>query len=79
MKKRLKTGLAGRTFRPLLDRLPEIPSDLFAPGQIVVTMSIGQWDEILAAAYQQGCTLLELDDWERPVAAYRKREKGFSA
>jgi hypothetical protein len=35
------------------------------------TMSINQWDALLQAGYDQGATLLELDDSERPVAAYR--------
>ena len=34
-------------------------------------MSTGQWDALLAEAYRRGHTLLELDDNERPVAAYR--------
>jgi len=42
------------------------------PGVITVTMSLGQWDTILAVAYDQGCVLLELDDGERPVAAYQR-------
>jgi hypothetical protein len=35
-------------------------------------MSEGQWDTILAAAYAAGWTLLELDDDEQPVRAYRR-------
>ena len=74
MKHRIRTGLKGANFRPLLDKLPAIPRDLFQPGTLVFTMSIGQWDNLLAAAYQHGATLLELDDAERPVAAYRKKD-----
>ena len=40
---------------------------------VVVTMSEGQWDGLLQAAYEQGHTLLELDIDERPVAAYRRK------
>ena len=45
------------------------------PGTVTVTMSIGQWDALLAAAYEHGYTLLELDADEVPVRAYRKREE----
>jgi len=38
-----------------------------------VTMSIGQWDGFLQTAYDNGATLLELDENEMPVRAYRKR------
>jgi hypothetical protein len=42
---------------------------------IVMTMSEGQWDGMLAAAYAAGYVLLELDDDEQPVRAYRKAEE----
>ena len=35
------------------------------------TMSEGQWDTLLAAAYDLGAVLLELDDDENIVRAYR--------
>jgi len=44
------------------------------PGQLVVTMSEGQWDSLLSAAYEQGWILLELDENEKPVRAYRRAE-----
>ena len=37
-----------------------------------MTMSEGQWDGLLAAAYEHGWILLELDADERPMRAYRK-------
>lgn len=37
-----------------------------------VTMSVGQWDALLQAAYDSGFTLLELDRREKPIRAYRK-------
>ena len=44
-----------------------------------ITMSIGQWDNFLDEAYhRQDATLIELDDNEYPVAAYRF-EKGANA
>ena len=38
----------------------------------VMTMAIGQWNALLSAAYEQGWILLEVDDNEVPVRAYRK-------
>jgi hypothetical protein len=40
---------------------------------VIVTMSIGQWDGLLAAAYGGGAVLLELDDNETPIKAYRQK------
>jgi hypothetical protein len=40
-------------------------------GHCFCTMSIGQWDGTLQAAYDLGYTLLELDDEETIVRAYR--------
>jgi hypothetical protein len=41
---------------------------------LLVTMSAGQWDELLQAAYDTGATLLELDDMEIPAKAYRRED-----
>ncbi len=38
----------------------------------IVTMSPGQWDALLQAAYDARWTLLEVDADEVPVKAYRK-------
>jgi hypothetical protein len=35
-------------------------------------MSVGQWDTLLAIAYDTGVVLLELDGEEQPVAAYQR-------
>ena len=35
-------------------------------------MSIGQWDDHLAAMYDEGAILLELDAHERPIRAYQR-------
>jgi hypothetical protein len=43
-----------------------------APRTRMMTMSDGQWDPLLSAAYEQGWILLELDEKEQPVRAYRK-------
>lgn len=45
-------------------------------GRLTVTMSVGQWDMLLASAYEVGALLLELDDDELPVAAYQLAEEG---
>ncbi len=54
--------------------LPDVFNVIGRPGAVIVTMSIGQWDGWLSAAYATGCILLELDDDEIPVRAYRKRD-----
>jgi hypothetical protein len=65
--------------RPLLDPISLNEVRPFDPLSVTVTMSIGQWDRFLAMAYEGGYTLLELDDNERPVAAYRKNARHFPA
>jgi hypothetical protein len=47
------------------------------PGLLYVTMAAGQWDLLLAAAYDEGCVLLEVDASERPVRAYRRPESAY--
>ena len=39
---------------------------------IVITMSRGQWDKLLEVAYNDGRILLELDENEIPIKAYRR-------
>ena len=41
-------------------------------GEVTVTMSVDQWDAVLANSYDAGFILLELDENENPVAAYQK-------
>lgn len=41
-------------------------------GHAVITMSEGQWDTLLAIAYDTGWILLELDANEQPLRSYRK-------
>ena len=57
--------------RPTLHPIP-LADVTFKRGTITITMSIGQWDALLAEAYRRGHTLLELDADEKPVAAYRR-------
>jgi hypothetical protein len=59
--------------RPPLHPVP-LAEVTFTPGTVTITMSTGQWDNLLAAAYDLGATLLELDANEKPVAAYRRCE-----
>jgi hypothetical protein len=40
---------------------------------VTVTMSPGQWDRLLQSAYDAGHNLIEVDDNEIPVRAYRKK------
>lgn len=42
------------------------------PNVLSITLGRNQWDAMLEAAYLAGWVLLELDDDERPVAAYQK-------
>jgi hypothetical protein len=57
--------------RPPLREIPLSEALPLKAGRITVTMSIGQWDALLAACYEGGDVLLELDDDERPVRAYQ--------
>jgi hypothetical protein len=54
---------------PLADVLP-----LGSRRAIVVTMSPGQWDTLLAGMYESGAVLLELDSDEQPIRAYQRRD-----
>ena len=47
----------------------------FAPGTLTITMGIGQWDNTLAAMYDEGAILLELDEHEQPIRAYQRTER----
>lgn len=42
------------------------------PSQCYITMSVGQWDNLLSECYEQGWILVELDANERFVQAYQK-------
>lgn len=56
--------------RPELHEAPL--NEAIRPGHLTVTMSPGQWDALLAASYDLGATLLEIDGNEQPTRAYRK-------
>lgn len=57
--------------RPVLNEI-QLEGGILKPG-LIVTMSIGQWDGYLAAAYGGGAVLLELDDNETPIRAYQQK------
>lgn len=59
--------------RPHLDPLPLAAALPIRPRTCYVTMSVGQWDALLAEAYRVGYVLLELDDEERPIVAYKAK------
>jgi len=58
--------------RPELNEVP-LSSTMFGKPSVSVTMSQGQWDSSLQAAYDAGHNLIELDENEIPVRAYKKR------
>ena len=66
--------------RPPLNEIPLFeaiaPIAGAATATISITMSAGQWDNLLQAAYDTGWTLVEVDREEKPVAAYRRRING---
>ncbi len=56
--------------RPPLHEIP-LAEVSFEPGNVIVTVSENQWGPIQQEAYRRGHTILELDQFERPVRAYR--------
>jgi hypothetical protein len=67
----MKPTFLKTTPRPILNEIPLAGGRILNPG-VVITMRAGQWDNLLAAAYDTGATLLELDDDETPIKAYRR-------
>jgi hypothetical protein len=57
--------------RPVLNEIPLNGGTIIKRG-VIVTMSVGQWDGVLEAAYDRGHILLELDDNEIPVRVYQR-------
>jgi hypothetical protein len=57
--------------RPVLNEIPLV--GIMLKPSVIVTMSIGQWDGLLAAAYDGGAVLLEIDDNETPIKAYGRK------
>ncbi len=62
--------------RPVLNKvsLDDVMNGLLGgKPSAIVTMSQGQWDGFLQAAYDAGHNLIEMDENEIPVLAYRKK------
>jgi Mlc titration factor MtfA (ptsG expression regulator) len=62
--------------RPVLNKvsLDDVVNGLLGGKPSVnITMSPGQWDKLLQAAYDAGHNLIEVDDNGMPVRAYRKK------
>ncbi len=57
---------------PPLNEIPIASAIPPHPGRCYITMSPGQWDTLLRVAYDEGWILLEIDDHERPVRAFRR-------
>ena len=57
--------------RPKLAEVPLASVGPPRPGLVYVTLSPGQWDSDLHAAYEMGFALIEVDEQERPRRAYR--------
>jgi len=60
--------------RPKLNEVP-IPTNPFQPGSVCITVSPGQWDNLIKAMYDRGHLLLEIEEinsQETIVRAYRK-------
>jgi hypothetical protein len=60
--------------RPILNRV-SLKDTLEGIGKhktAIITMSVGQWDGLLKSSYDRNMILLELNDDEMPVAAYRR-------
>lgn len=55
-------------------KLTEVPVPEITPGGAYITMDPGQWDALLAAAYEARWFLLEVDR-DVVVKAYRKSAK----
>lgn len=52
--------------------LNEAMTGFLEGGGLFATMSTGQWDALLDEVYQRGGTLIELNEHEMPVRAYRR-------
>lgn len=60
--------------RPKLNEVP-VPNPIFERGKVYITVSPGQWDNLIKAFYEAGKTLLEVEEVngkEKIVRAYRK-------
>jgi hypothetical protein len=58
--------------RPKLHRVELTAALPIRPGLAYATMSPGQWDAVLQDAYDAGFVLLEVNQREQVIAAYRR-------
>jgi hypothetical protein len=59
--------------RPTLNEIP-IPENPFLPGTLTITISPGQWDEMIKQIYERGHLLLEIEEingCQKVVKAYQ--------
>ena len=54
-------------------KLTEVSMNRIKESRLIITMSPGQWDALLEAAYDQGAILLEIDEHDHPVKAYQRK------
>lgn len=63
--------------RPVLNEVSvaDVMASMLGGGKpsVNITMSPRQWDRLLEAAYDAGHNLIEIDNNEIPVRAYRKK------
>lgn len=55
--------------RPALHEVP-VPAGP-QRGRVYLTINEGAWDALIKAGYESGFTLIEMDEDERPVRAFR--------
>jgi len=71
----------GTISKPELNQIPlillPIPFGGIGGPALVITMSTGQaWDNLLNAFYTRGHIVLELNQDEQPIKAYRQQDRG---
>ncbi|MCI0615273.1 hypothetical protein L0244_19960 [bacterium] len=59
--------------RPNLNEIPLSDVLPLRRPELIVTMSEGQWDKLLEISYERGWILLEVNDDEQPIKAYRRK------
>ncbi len=54
-------------------KLHVVPFPAYSPELRIITVRRGQWDEIIAEAYNKGWHVIEMDENDKPVRAYQKQ------
>jgi hypothetical protein len=60
--------------RPKLNEIPLSSAVPIRQGTISMTIDVGAWDKWIENAYNMGSVLIEMDQHERPIRAFQKRE-----